>query len=119
MNSGKRGITSRMAKLGDKPMRSEPLSSPVPRAALKVVGACLGQGQGAGCADEQRGADLVLEVGDDARDRRLGQAPFTAGSGEAAGAGDAREQLKGGDTISHLKYKYIISICSGYCAKLR
>jgi AhpC/TSA family len=33
MNSGKRGITSRMAKLGDKPMRSEPLSSPVPRAA--------------------------------------------------------------------------------------
>ena len=65
------------------------------------------------------GADLVLEIGDDARDRGLGQASFPPGAGEAAGAGDAREQLKGGEAIGHLKYKYIIFICSGYCANLR
>ena len=30
-----------------------------------------------------------------------------------------REQLKGGEAISHLEYKYIIFICSGYCAHLK
>jgi hypothetical protein len=71
--------------------------------ALKIVGARLGQSQGTGIADEQRGAELVLKVGDDARDRGLRQAPFAPGSGEVAGAGDAREQFKGGEAISHLQ----------------
>ena len=101
-------MISLSTKLDDVPTRSEPRNSPVPRAlvvglverrqdrldAHQVRRAGLGQRHRSRGATEERGADLLLERGDQPGRRRLRRAELAASTGEVADARGADKQSK-------------------------
>ncbi len=70
--------------------------------ARQVVGAGIGQREGTRRAGDERGADVLLERGDDAGDRGLRQVQLARRGGEAAGAGDAHEEAEREQFVVHV-----------------
>jgi len=63
------------------------------------VAAVLGEGQAAGGALQQAGAEMLLQRGDLAGDGGLGGAEFAGDGGEGAGFGDADLDSEGGEQV--------------------
>src|SRR5260221_4573455 len=83
--------------------------------ARQVAKPRLGQRHGPRGASEQRDPDFLFQNGDDARRRWLRQPKFTACRRETSGAGHAAEQAQGEETVTHLRYEYIIAGSRSYC----